>query len=50
VKLLSLRVMIGARAYECDWFKKRALLPGHLPSVKDGDPIKLKLGTNHESH
>ena len=29
-------------AKEVVWLKTGALLPGHQPSTKDGDPLKLK--------
>ena len=42
VKLLLLRWIIGPVAKEFDWLNMGALLPGHHPSIKDGDPLKLK--------
>ena len=46
MKLLPLRLIIGAVAKEFDWLKIATLLPGHRPSIKDGDPLKLKEGDN----
>ena len=42
VKLLPLRLIIGAVAKEFDWLKMGALLPGHRPSTKNCDPLKLQ--------
>ena len=42
VKLLPLRLIIGVLANDLVWLKFTALLPGHLPFIKDGDPMKLK--------
>ena len=41
-KLLLLRFITGAVAKEVVWLKTGALLPGHQPSTKDGEPLKLK--------
>lgn len=41
-KFLLLRFITGAVAKEVVWLKTGALLPGHQPSIKDGDPLKLK--------
>ena len=35
-------------AKEPDWLKKEALLPGHRPSIKDVDPLKLKQKQNNK--
>ena len=41
MKLRPLRSIIGEVAKEPDWLKNKALLPGHRPSIKDVDPLKL---------
>ena len=43
VKLRPPRFIRGTLAYELDWLKVIALLLGHRPLVKDGEPDKLEL-------